>query len=226
MSVEALSLELRWFGAGDRPAELVALLDAITDGARFAQTETRRDVYLPVIGRDSIGIKLRGGEDGSGKFEIKMLGGREPDDWISGGARGRAETWRKIGWPFVGDALGEGPLTAPELGRAEVEKQRRHWLLLTDGANPPRAMDPAQWLETGCQIELTRLRLIDPDDGRLGWTLALESFGPDDTTRTHQLRAAFRFLFSDYVGGDLDMNACKGYPRWILDRISETRGSP
>ncbi|MGH9003882.1 MAG: hypothetical protein ACRDYV_12210, partial [Acidimicrobiia bacterium] len=91
------TLEIRWFGPDQAPDTLIRRFDDLgaTDPAE------RTDTYVPLIGNDSAGVKLR---DGGTAFEIKLRQadlGRAESPYMPAG---NLERWQKWSFPVVDPA--------------------------------------------------------------------------------------------------------------------------
>ncbi len=185
-SAESPTLELRWFFAGESPAELERSFDGPC-GRTFART----DEYLRGTG-EALGVKLR-----DGALELKV----RTASWEEKG--GIVECWTKrrleagVPWPAAGAWL-------------TVAKKRRlrKFALVAGQLTEVDAESPA---ETGCQAELTTLDV----DGRVAWTLGFEAFGPP-FERRRAFDDCVATVLDELQGFDPALADCRaGYPAWI-----------
>ncbi len=148
--------EIRWFFTGPAPGWL-ARLEALA--GRPIPARKRTDYYLPLPGREAMGIKLR-----EGRLEVKYRLGQPEAAGLGPDTAGFYEHWVKRGF-----SLADAGARVPGGGRVEdrpagmpdwipVEKERFGLLI---------RLEQGQWVSHligtpvsgGTQIEYTRLRI-------------------------------------------------------------------
>lgn len=160
------SKEIRWFSHTENEAIGKWFEE---NGFSFENANTRTDYYLPLKDQDDIGIKLR-----EGNIEIKQRTSRSPKEKLAKSVKGYFEHYIK--WSFT--SAEEDPLF-----QEIIEEEKYHWLAVRkerigfklkenkNGSIIRVKMD--EYLEYGCQVEYTRLKI----KGELWYTLGLEWFG-------------------------------------------------
>lgn len=154
--------EIRWFFTHPTP-EWLLRLEGLARGPLDAMRRT--DHYMPLPGREDIGIKLR-----EGRLEVKYRLGRPEAADLGPQTGGFYEHWVKRGLPLADEAAGvPGGGSAGAHGWIPVEKERYGLLIRSEDG---------QWavypigtpVAGGIQIEYTRLRI----GGHRLFTLGLE----------------------------------------------------
>lgn len=167
-----LTAELRWFWSEAAPPEWERWFgDEDAHGTVPETREDRTDEYGVAPGAEGeteIGVKSRGGDDGSGiegKSLVAVMG-----ELREGPFSGPVELWCK--WTTEAAVLG------PE--RVRVRKERRVRVYDTGVNGPPEPVPPSEVAEREraqgarlCHVELTRLTIDGEED--VAWTLAFEA---------------------------------------------------
>jgi hypothetical protein len=183
-----VSLELRWFGLGEPPAELVTL----TAGA----PSQRRSDHYAQLGRDDVSLKVRGRVRVSIKqrrCRVPVVDGLPPAErWSRRSARSdRAEAHGSHG----------------SLSWVTVAKRRTRTLIDLTGPVPALATAPRRLLPRGGAVELVELRL--PDEELRLWSAACEAWGPGDR---EGLVRVIEWSAVDWAGIDREGWLAAGYP--------------
>ena len=202
-NVVVRSHEVRWFGDGYAPEELVDWYAGLF-GLALEQPE-RTDRYLCLPGWEAVGIKVR-----EGRFEVKSRDG-EPRALSVPGVEGRASRWTK--WstggghvqPFLaGLGLDGGPW---------VSCTKTRWVrpyLVGDGGLAPNPDEAAEGAR--CHLEVAELAV----GGRLAWTLCLECFDPSGRAPdASTLDTAARTLLAAPPPVGLSAESSMSFPRWL-----------
>lgn len=161
------SREIRWFTQTEDSA--ISKWFA-RNGQTFANTESRTDFYLPLPGKEDIGIKLR-----EGNIEIKQRINQPEKGKISASAEGYFEDYIK--WSF-------STADEDELSREIIQKNRYEWLKVrkermgfklqeTEEAKTSM-VNISEYIPYGCQVEYTRISL----NKKTWYSFGLEWFGP------------------------------------------------
>jgi hypothetical protein len=199
-AVARRTLEARWFGEGEPPAELVDWLEAVA--GNVAPDAGRNDVYL-ASRRPDLNVKVRGG-----RLEVK----HRPHDGravrFTDQAEGLVERWDKWVLPLP-TATGLGTEERSGADWITVGKSRRLIRLKIGefvsvapaGSFPPRL----------CCFELTRLTV----HGEPWWSVCLEASAPEDELDGTFLRAVDH-VFSSHEPPPLDLAHSFGYPQWLM----------
>lgn len=160
------SKEIRWFSNSEDEAISKWFEE---NGFSFENANARTDYYLPLKDQDDTGIKLR-----EGNIEIKQLISRSEKEKLVKSVKGYFENYIK--WSFT--SAEDDPLF-----REIIEEEKYHWLGVRkerigfklkenqNGSIIRVKMD--EYLEYGCQVEYTRLKIKN----ELWYTLGLEWFG-------------------------------------------------
>ncbi len=211
------SSEIRWFLAGPLPAAMAEWFSLPILG-NDPQALVEDHLLLP---RSQVtGIKLR-----DGKLQVKSLC-REPSplmitDQINGWAAGWVKWSLSLTSNSVRNFYKENPT---------IRLRKRRWLrklsLETDAA---MEVDDATRIEQGCRLELSALE-VEPEAGRdreeaMWWSLALEAFGPPQTTDESLRRCINHFLRRQDLPARLLAADSKSYADWLAS-ISVRKAAP
>ena len=192
------SLEVRWIFPGQLEAAVAGWF------ARFpAEMESREDTYLLDPHLSGLSVKVRG----RGALEVKVYRGSPGLLEVTGGARGRLESWQK--WSFPCDPPSQG--SGGPAGWSPVSKRRRiSWFSQAGGA--ARAQVQGLGEEPGCEVELTEVRTRGQD----WWTLGFEATGPASLLRS-ELEAAAALVFAQALPGGvvLGTDDSRSYAEWL-----------
>ncbi len=204
-----MSCEVRWF----MPEPPTALTDwFLRRGLVLTEsTPSRCDFYLRQHRRSAQGIKLR-----EGNIEVKERIQNLGVHCWGANLRGRAELWRK--WSFKLAHTREG--AADEALAITRGQQAEHWiaiqkqrlLLLLDIQEEGRVVwTPApQFLKEGCQVEWTRLQVLDQT-----WhTIGLEAFSITGR-QGYNLWKSLDALSAEWHDTTLSARYSFGYPSFI-----------
>lgn len=178
----------------------------------------RVDKYLLFPACSTVGVKMRGGK----KFEIKSLVvAPHPFDCELGS--GRTDHWVK--WSFENDDL--KPLEdALYASGAWITLNKRRYVRKFSAGGPTLEevwadLPKDELPESGCNIELTLIQILEGAPSQTWFSLGFEAFGPAarvsailDQTLSH-----FFQIFGAFPGArpDTRLNArdCFSYPEWL-----------
>ena len=188
--VELNTLEVRWFGDGDPPAQLLDWLN--TQGS--VERTHRRDLYFAggTAGRN---LKLRGGD--SPRIELKWRLDTTVRSFTAA-VTGMIEQWYK--WSFAlaeSTTLWDDNTTGLWL---PVEKTRR---LYTRSV-------PVNDITATAQFEVTELQV----NGKSAWTCGLEVDGPPSTL-VEAFQRVETTLLDEAFPLSLSATASMGYVAWL-----------
>lgn len=198
------TLEVRWFGPGRPPDELVARFDDLAAPGPARRT----DAYLLLPGTDDLGVKLR---EGGVAFELKLRQHDFGEAKFAGGPAGNLERWQKWSFPVADAACRMASLGLPAGSLVDVEKRRRlvTYRLAPDGfvtQVDERAGD-------GCSVEITSLLV----NASAWWSLGFEAFGAQDRLADALMGAAGVFFAGEpAVAPVLAPAVSCAYPAWLL----------
>jgi hypothetical protein len=202
------SCELRWFYPGRIPDQIDSWFkqNCLSDGLK--SPEEREDVYLYTPGCDYIGIKLR-----QGRLEVKWrqaeLGILRFGEYLEG----KAERWAK--W-MCEDSTQQSFQPATVLGNPIwVRVQKVRYAQLYQVETVPQPVSRTEYVENGCNVELTHLVIHQTPC----WTLAFEAFGEDSRLQDN-LQSVGNLVFSTYRGSHLQQSHSYAYPAWLDTRLS------
>jgi len=210
-----VSSEIRWFWHGSLPPRLEEWFrGAENHGFTAGGGEHRTDLYLRDDKQPELGIKQRGGKEGT---EIKGLVAVHREGISIGPFVGPIEIWAK----WSSDAV-----QIPENAMIKVGKRR--WLrkFATDTGQPHEieldereAPLDAQPLPTnGCNVELT---LIHVGPEQLWWSLGFEAFGSLSRVQA-SLEAAATALVQRRPPS-LEAGVLASYPVWLSSLLDAKR---
>ncbi len=202
------TVETRWFYPGSIPTDVLAWYHY---GERAPEAQpTRIDYYLRLTNHADLGIKLR-----EGRIEIKQRVEQYGVEHLHEHVYALVEGWRK--WSFgvsdIGSGLGE--LSGPRPAWIAIRKARRLRRYCVTEAGAVTAVAGAEIVVAGCNIELAELTI----HGEPWWSLAFETFGPEETLHATFMRVARHVLRDDTVP-PLDVDHSYSYAHWI-QRIYE-----
>lgn len=197
-------------------------------------TQPRIDTYLVLKGAQTVGAKLRGGNETS--LEIKAQAASPIDFHIHDSVIGRTDSWVK--WSFKHLALNDALTPMQQTGLwTRIAKDR--WLrkISADAQKPTFVVADAKAYknneslgklpEYGCNVELTQL-YVDNNRENMAhswYTICLEAFGPDLTRTPEVLGSCASLAFRELgVPPDLELEESKSlnYPEWIRRLTSST----
>jgi hypothetical protein len=199
--------ELRWFFNNHIPATFHSWFG--TD--RLGEPERRTDHYLILKGWETVGVKLRGGNEGRiSSVDVKAIKGTPEIVQISSNASGYVDLWVK--WsdshesitPWIDSLIADGD------NWVRIDKIRWLRMVSLDKGQPleiPSHLSPI----TGCGIELTQLEVNKTS----AWSLSFEAFGGVRTLRSTLLQCASWFFEQCPVPSPLSIVASYGYPTWL-----------
>lgn len=162
----SVSLELRWFGSGEPPADLQQL--AATGTQQF-----RTDRYA-IVDRDDLSLKWRG----RSRLGLKQRRCRVPvvDDLPP------AERWTRR-------TSRRAPIEPVEQQYRwiAVAKHRARLLVDLSGVEPQHCRDRRSTLVRGGSLEVVELEILDGDRSVPLWSAAAEVWGAHDRAALHQV---------------------------------------
>lgn len=209
------TVETRWFGQGDVPADIWTWFEALPGNSE--DQRPRRDLYLQPIQDDRVNVKLR-----EGGLEVKQRQAIYGRISFSHSVAGQVERWIK--WRFSLDDSSSSVATmyANHSSWVSVHKERRlkHYQLdeagVIDTAPPPTDV-AGRRPEAGlmiCHLELAVVRV-----GRnLWWTIAYETDVQGDNTLDGLVSIAGR-QFEVRAPGQLIETNSFGYPHWLATYV-------
>ena len=202
--------ELRWFGLGLPPRDVVSWFSA---GGTVGTTERRSDIYQ-VNGRHDLGLKRRFGWI----TEAKVRHAVGPTVALGTGLRAPLEEWRK--WiPAAGDPV----WPAQESQWIKIHKAiLTRTFMLTEG----EVVGPASHADeklSGCDVEIAAVTI----GGIEAWTFAFEAFGPQEDRRAAILSSWEMLAVGSGVFSNLGESAghAAGYPEWLDLIVSQRVGN-
>lgn len=202
-----MGLEIRWFFRGSTPPSVESWFQSRMSFQFRVLAEKCQDVYLRNRD-DGLGLKLRGGS-----FEIKWRQRYEEFVGAGGRVKGQLEDWTKWSWTAPAGAVASQIEDSIRYDAhspwIEVAKERLRLKYVFD-ENRFTLAGLDDWVDRGCAIELTRLRVHDQS----WWTLALDIFGSGGEV-TMILYHRAETLFTDYPGPELTLVQSYGYPQWL-----------
>lgn len=197
------TVETRWFYPGSIPPDVLAWYHY---GERAPEAQpTRIDYYLRLTDHDDLGIKLR-----EGRIEIKQRVEQYGVEQLHERVCGWVEGWHK--WSFGVNDMGNGlnDLAGPQPAWIAVRKARRLRRYQVTETGDVIAIAGAELAAQGCTIELAELAV----HGEIWWSLAFETFGPEDA-----LHATFTRVTQHTLRGvnvpSLDTDYSYGYAQWL-----------
>ncbi len=197
------TIETRWFYPGPIPPDVLAWYHY---GERAPEAQPARiDCYLRLTDHDDLGIKLR-----EGRIEIKQRAGQYGVEHLHERVCGLVEGWRK--WSFGVNDVGNGlnDLAGPRPAWIAVRKARRLRRYQVTETGDAIAIAGTEIALQGCNIELAELGI----HGETWWSLAFETFGPEDA-----LHATFMCVTKHALRGaavpHLDAAHSYGYAQWM-----------
>ncbi|MEH0154049.1 hypothetical protein V6R21_07855 [Limibacter armeniacum] len=135
----------------------------------FSSSSVRTDFYLPLQNKADLGIKTR-----EGKVEIKQRMTAPVSKKLSENVEGYLEEWVK--WSFKtanDDKLLKEIVEERQHDWVEVQKERMVAILTKDLNGQLILVNANCWVDYGCQIEYTRLKI----NGKQWFTFAFDWFG-------------------------------------------------
>ena len=216
------SYEGRWFFDGDVPAAVERAFRESTREGRDAGhgggwPPPRTDHYLPFA--PDMGMKLRVEPGRPPRLELKgRLRPNAPVD-LAPGVVAVVSTWSK--WSYPAERVPGSLLEALRPGGPAIPVRKSRllrWFRLTPGETP-REVSPAERLDRGVQLELTRLSVGAPG-GEVasweGWTLGFEGFPVSEGLEAAVHAALAAPLAALSAGGAaLDEVHSASYPAWL-----------
>lgn len=199
------TLEVRWFGAGPAPADVV---DWFTDRGRIEWTEARCDTYR-LDGRADTGVKLRWRRT----LEVKSRMGVGDPVTLGDGLAAVPEAWRR--WSPADDlvALSEDDRWIDVHKRIVKRRFTRGGVEIVPTPELPE--------DGGCDIEIVGLEVAEAE----AWSFALAAFGAPET-RWHILVTAWQALIANAApspGLSASLTSCAGYAEWLTTLHERTR---
>jgi hypothetical protein len=196
---ETNSLEVRWFGTGSPPQELV---EWITDLGPV-DTATRTDLYCSPVDPAS-NLKLRGGDGDYVELKRRLSG---PDRYEFGpDVTGSVEQWYK--WSFPLDHTPSLWTADPTDLWLPVEKTRS--LAVLDSTDHPSVDDGVSDLSVTTHVEVTEVRALS----ETAWTCGLEAAGSPEHLED-ALSAVGAAVFGDAFPIGLSAKQSVGYAGWL-----------
>ncbi|MBN2390805.1 MAG: hypothetical protein JXR84_08780 [Anaerolineae bacterium] len=197
------TVETRWFYPGPIPSDVLAWYHY---GERAPEAQpTRIDYYLHLADHDDLGIKLR-----EGRIEIKQRAKQYGIKQFHEHVHGVVEGWRK--WSFgvndTGSGLGNLAGSRPSWISIRKTRRLRRYFVNEDGSVV--AVGAAEITVPGCNIELAEVAI----HGERWWSLAFETFGPEDALHATLTRVAQHILRGDAVP-HLDAEHTYSYAHWL-----------
>ena len=210
------SAELRWFSPGGAPPELVAVFGSGT-------SEEREDVYVPLPGCNSVGVKLRQ-ETNKTKFEVKAMRPGSYEQHVATDLIGRVELWVK--WSLEAPSRDLFGAAISDAQTVRVSKDRRLIKYSADVGSVRKV--EGERPDAGCKVQLTYLGV----QGRKWWSLGFEAFGPEEQIQGILLSTANLFFEEHDLASLLKATEQKSYPAWIASQslggeasLTEPRGT-
>jgi hypothetical protein len=197
------TVETRWFYPDPVPPDVLAWYHY---GERAPEAQpTRIDYYLRLADNDNLGIKLR-----EGRIEIKQRAKQYGIEQLHEHVHGVVEGWRK--WSFGVNDTGSGlsDLAGPHPSWIAVRKARRLRRYFVDEDGNVVAIGAAEIAVPGCNIELAEVVIY----GEKWWSLAFETFGPEDALHATFMRVARHVLHGNTVP-HLDVEHSYSYAQWM-----------
>jgi hypothetical protein len=204
---ETNSLEVRWFGTGSPPQELV---EWITDLGPV-DTATRTDLYCSPVDPAS-NLKLRGGDGESVELK-RRLGGPDRHEF-GADVTGSVEQWYK--WSFPLDHTPSLWTDDPTDLWLPVEKTRS--LAVLDSTDHPSVDDGVSDYPVTTHVELTAVSALS----ETAWTCGLEAAGSPEHLED-AVSAVGPAVFGDAFPIGLSAKQSVGYAGW-LRRLTADRG--
>ena len=238
-----ITTETRWFQKGELPKSLVIWFHQDQLGLPPGEPETRTDRYLLIPNCEFTNLKLR-----QGSLEIKLR--QRQHDQLCGdrALQGQVEQWAK--WSCQGevDADAQPQDVAPEQVWMAVQKTRsQRFYHLDPDDQAVAAFSSDEFVESGCQVELTQLKvhpvsqaenlsaselnsestLLEPTSEQLEqawWSFALEAWGPV-AQQLPLLQAVTQWLdeqMQPHPPIRLSLAQSYAYPKWLHKQIASS----
>lgn len=204
------SAEIRWFYQETLPDELISWF-------RQPRSESEReDCYLLLDGCESVGVKIRGGQE-KNLFEVKALRGTPETMQLPGGVSGRTDCWAKRSFDDSALSGWLNKLRQENDGWRVVKKER--WLrkFSLDQSTLMEVLSSEKPQE-GCNVELTRI-VVGQEQW---WSFAFEAFGKPECVQEN-LRIVANHFFSLHppVKG-FRITDSWSYPAWLARNTTDS----
>jgi hypothetical protein len=219
------TVEVRWFYRGNIQTDVWHRFQSERPSQDKDKVERRGDLYLYLPDAENLGIKLRGIEESykndPDKLEIKRRQLEAGIITFTSGVTGRLEYWSKWGFKseaatselstFLREKLSDS-LAARYESWIKVDKERCLCKYKVTDERKVLAVSLDEWLDEGCNVELTALSVCD----QRWWTLGLEAFGINEKSIEDNLKLSASHIFTEM---DLDISLEEknsyGYPKWL-----------
>ncbi len=210
------SYEVRWFFS-QCPEALSGWMETLGHSLDDNNTAERTDFYLPLVGLQRPGIKLR-----EGRIEVKQLI-NEPGMQLFPypAAKGNVQHWIK--WSFglcEDDGLALGIIREGKHDWVSVRKKRCGFTYHFAPGGEVAKTSMGALVEEGCQVELTRIKVF----GETHYTFGLEAFSQSGSMADNFQRGT-ELAFSEFrewnEGKSLpqvefDGRNSKSYPEFLM----------
>jgi hypothetical protein len=202
--------ELRWFYPGTLPVVVQDWFSQSVLGQFKGAWNSRKDAYLLLPAYRYLNLKLR-----QNRLEVKLRFEQTEIQRFGHCWAGTVEQWVKWG---SADSTPQGAAivdcaagaSADQPVWVEVEKQRSQRRYHLSGANIPQALPLSKRVQSGCNLEITRLKVQEQD----WWTLAMEAFG--EPKRQQEMVVAIATWLSQTPNSPtLEAEQSFAYPTWL-----------
>ncbi|TBW25783.1 hypothetical protein [Gramella sp. KN1008] len=192
------SKEIRWFTKNEDKVISIWFSQKKID---FNNAATRTDFYLPLPGKEDIGIKLR-----EGNIEIKHRIAEPEKGQFSKNTQGYFERYTK--WSFStpsDDLLTRQIIHEKRYDWLEVKKERMGLKLKEETNGKIDLLPIDRQIDYGCQIEYTRITI----NNRTWFTFGLEWFGEKELKVDSE-------LLNDILGNTVfNIGSSMGYAEFL-----------
>jgi len=196
------SSEVRWFYHTALLDDTVAWFCA----GRALELEQRVDSYLLFPGCETVGLKVRQGEN----FEVKALRGTPEIVHYTTHVSGQSDCWVKWSYSKPPVASWIEAILREGSGWVSVEKARRLRKFSLDSSSLQELSGDTRPTQ-GCNVELTRLRVHNEE----WWSFAFEAFGAADQVRSHLQTVADYFFTNHAPIHTFEVSDSYAYPTWL-----------